>query len=70
MSQRRIGAAMGVDQATVSRIASGAATDISLEPAAKLLALAGGSIQWPEAANAPNDAPAETVKLGEASHVS
>jgi len=66
MSQRRIGAAIGVDQATVSRIARGEAGDISFGPASRLLELAGGSIQWPEAAHGPSGA---TSDSSEASHV-
>lgn len=49
-SQRQIAAAIGVDQATVSRIASGQLADVRFDVGVKLLRLAGGDLQLTEPA--------------------
>jgi len=46
-TQAQIAAALGVDQATVSRIANGQIAGVRFEVGAKLIELAGGSVTWP-----------------------
>lgn len=46
-SQRQIAAAIGVDQATVSRIASGQLADVRFDVGIRLLQLAGGNVRLP-----------------------
>lgn len=46
-SQRWIAEQVGVDQATISRLASGATKSLSFEAGERLLRLAGGMVAWP-----------------------
>lgn len=46
-SQRRIAKQVGVDQATISRVASGATKSLSFEAGERLLRMAGGQVVWP-----------------------
>lgn len=53
-SQRDLAEAIGVDQATICRLANGQLADVRFEVGAKLLRLAGGHVLVPEApASAP-----------------
>lgn len=47
-TQGQIGAVLGVDQATVSRIASGQIVDVRFDVGVALIEMAGGRVIWPE----------------------
>ena len=51
-TQVQIGAVLGIDQATVSRIASGQIADVRFDVGAALIEMAGGRVIWPELVNA------------------